>query len=290
MVTPVSISNYISLPDNFPARNIAPQVKEVLKDFIDATQEEVGNIVIEEILPAVVKEAGGFVVSEGVGMLASEIVSAVLPVANNIRLSYKQNRLERNVVEALQIIQRKQDELEDKIVKLQQNNSEYQRQIMEAWLDNIVEEPQQSMVKYNTIGYVNLLKSDNTNQDIVLMFFKTLAQLSDLDIRVLKSYSYLGNDGESILDICEDIQIDFYQMRFIREKLERFGLLQSKNDEISDNNLEEIVKYLQKLEKERRKSKPGDVKIPKLKKVSISDSYKITPLGRQYLAMIEVQD
>lgn len=36
MVTPVSISNYISLPDDFPARNIAPQVKEVLKDFIDA--------------------------------------------------------------------------------------------------------------------------------------------------------------------------------------------------------------------------------------------------------------
>ncbi|HCN8334243.1 TPA: putative protein YneK, partial [Escherichia coli] len=26
MVTPVSISNYISLPDDFPVRNIAPQV------------------------------------------------------------------------------------------------------------------------------------------------------------------------------------------------------------------------------------------------------------------------
>lgn len=51
-------------------------------------------------MPAVVKEAGGFIVSEGVGMLASEIVVAVVPVANNIRLSYKQNRLERNVVEA----------------------------------------------------------------------------------------------------------------------------------------------------------------------------------------------
>ncbi|HDV3702512.1 TPA: putative protein YneK, partial [Escherichia coli] len=36
MVTPVSISNYISLPDDFPVRNIAPQVKEVLKYFIDA--------------------------------------------------------------------------------------------------------------------------------------------------------------------------------------------------------------------------------------------------------------
>ncbi|HFR7364381.1 TPA: putative protein YneK, partial [Shigella flexneri] len=29
MVTPVSISNYIFLPDDFPVRNIAPQVKEV---------------------------------------------------------------------------------------------------------------------------------------------------------------------------------------------------------------------------------------------------------------------
>lgn len=261
--------------------------KHKLKDFIDATKEEAGNVAVEEVLPAVVKEAGGFIVSEGVGMLASEIVGAVVPVANNIRLSYKQNRLERNVVEALQIVQRNQDELENKIVKLQQSNLEYQRQITEALLDNIVEEPQEAMVKYNVNGYVNLLKSDNTNLDIVLMFFKTLSQLSDLDIRVLKSYSYLGNDGENILDICKDIHVDFEQMRFIREKLERFGLLQSKNEEINDNNLKEIVKYLQNLEKESKKSKPGSVKIPKLKKVSCSDSYKITSLRRQYLTLIE---
>ena len=261
--------------------------KHKLKDFIDATKEEAGNVAVEEVLPAVVKEAGGFIVGEGVGMLASEIVGAVVTVANNIRLSYKQNRLERNVVEALQIVQRNQDELENKIVKLQQSNLEYQRQITEALLDNIVEEPQEAMVKYNVNGYVNLLKSDNTNLDIVLMFFKTLSQLSDLDIRVLKSYSYLGNDGENILDICKDIHVDFEQMRFIREKLERFGLLQSKNAEINENNLKEIVKYLQNLEKERKKSKPGSVKIPKLKKVSGSDSYKITPLGRQYLTLIE---
>ena len=255
--------------------------KHKLKDFIDATKEEAGNVAVEEVLPAVVKQAGGFIVSEGVGMLASEIVGAVVPVAN------KQNRLERNVVEALQIVQRNQDELENKIVKLQQSNLEYQRQITEALLDNIVEEPQEAMVKYNVNGYVNLLKSDNTNLDIVLMFFKTLSQLSDLDIRVLKSYSYLGNDGENILDICKDIHVDFEQMRFIREKLERFGLLQSKNEEINDNNLKEIVKYLQNLEKESKKSKPGSVKIPKLKKVSGSDSYKITQLGRQYLTLIE---
>ena len=203
--------------------------KHKLKDFIDATKEEAGNVAVEEVLPAVVKEAGGFIVSEGVGMLASEIVGAVVPVANNIRLSYKQNRLERNVVEALQIVQRNQDELENKIVKLQQSNLEYQRQITEALLDNIVEEPQEAMVKYNVNGYVNLLKSDNTNLDIVLMFFKTLSQLSDLDIRVLKSYSYLGNDGENIfwtsvktftliLNKCDSSEkssndLDFYKVK-----------------------------------------------------------------------------
>ena len=164
--------------------------KHKLKDFIDATKEEAGNVVVEEVLPSVVKEAGGFILGECVGILAGEIVGAVLPVANNIRLSYKQNRLERNVVDALKIIQRNQDELEDKIMKLQQSGLEYKRQITEALLDNIVEEPQEAMVKYNVNGYVNLLKSDNTNLDIVLMFFKTLAQLSDLDIRVLKSYSH----------------------------------------------------------------------------------------------------
>lgn len=73
--------------------------KHKLKDFLDAAKEEVGNIAVEEVLSAVVKEAGEFIVSESVGMLAGEIVGAVVPVANNIRLSYKQNRLERNVVE-----------------------------------------------------------------------------------------------------------------------------------------------------------------------------------------------
>lgn len=43
MVTPVSISNYISLPEDFPVRNIAPQVKEVLKDFIDALSTIICN-------------------------------------------------------------------------------------------------------------------------------------------------------------------------------------------------------------------------------------------------------
>lgn len=143
-----------------------------MKDFIDAAREEAGNVAVENVLPSVVEEVGSFMVSEGIGVLAGEIVGLVLPMVNNIRLSYKQNRLERNVVEALQIIQKRQDEIEDQIRDLQQKDPIYQRQITEVLLDNIVDEPQEKMVRYNVNGYINLLKSNNTSIDIVLLFLK----------------------------------------------------------------------------------------------------------------------
>ena len=142
-----------------------------LKDLMDATKEEVGKEVVEKLLPAVVQEAGNFLFDKGVGMLACEIVGSVLPVANNVLLSYKQHRLERNVLNALNMIQNRQTELENRMSNLFENNSLYTRQITEALLDNIVDEIQEKLVEYNVNGYINLLKSDHTNIDLGLMFF-----------------------------------------------------------------------------------------------------------------------
>ena len=79
------------------------------------------------------------------------------------------------------------------------------------------------------------------------------------------------------------------QIRFIKEKLERFVLLQSRNEEINDDNLNKILKYLEKIKKENQKKKPDDVKVPSLKRVSVSNSYRITSLGMHYLTMIDRQ-
>jgi len=70
------------------------------------------------------------------------------------------------------------------------------------------------------------------------MFFKTLSQLSDLGIKVLNLYSF--NFEETANDIVNQLKIFYEQLRLIKEKLERFGLLQSKNEEIHENNLELI--------------------------------------------------
>ena len=103
------------------------------------------------------------------------------------------------------------------------------------------------MVVHNVNGYVNLLKTDNKNLDISIMFFKTLSQSSDLDIRVLGCYSKLISGEETITKICRELQITGEQIRFVKEKL------QSKNDEISDNNLNEIVIYIQNIIKQNKK-------------------------------------
>lgn len=215
------------------------------------------------------------------------IVGSVVPVANNVLLSYKQHRLERNVLNSLRIIQSNQNELEKRMNELLENNPTFITQITEALLDNIVDEIQEKLVEYNVNGYINLLKSDHTNIDLGLMFFKTMSQLNDLDIRILKVYSNLETDGESIVSICNELNLEMNQIRFIKEKLERFGLLQSRNEEMNDDNLDRIVKYLEKVKKENRKRNPNDVKVPSLKRVSSSDSYRITSLGRSYLTMIK---
>lgn len=257
-----------------------------LKDLMDATKEEVGKELVEKLLPAVIQEAGSFLFDKGVGMLACEMVGSVLPVANNVLLSYKQHRLERNVLNALKIVQNRQTELENRMSNLFENNPVFIEQITEALLDNIVDEIQEKMVEYNVNGYINLLKSDHTNIDLGLMFFKTMSQLNDLDIRILKVYSNLKTDGESIVSICNELNLELNQIQFIKEKLERFGLLQSRHEEMNDDNLDNIVKYLEKVKRENRKKNPNDVKVPNLKRVSGTDSYRITSLGRHYLTMI----
>ncbi|WP_295754449.1 hypothetical protein [uncultured Holdemanella sp.] len=258
-----------------------------LEDLIDATKEEVGKEVVEKLLPQVIQEAGNILFDRGVGMLACQVVGSVLPVANNILLSFNQHRLERNVLNALNIIQSRQTELENRMNELLENNPLYTRQITEALLDNIVDEIQERMVDYNVNGYINLLKSDHTNIDLGLMFFKTMSQLNDLDIRILKAYSNLEAEGESIVSICNELNLELDQIRFIKEKLERFGLLQSRNEEMNDDNLKAIVKYLENVKRENRKKNPNDVKVPNLKRVSGADSYRITSLGRHYLIMID---
>lgn len=255
-----------------------------LLDFGQAVGDEAVDIGLSTVLPEVVKTYGDVMVSEGVSIIASEILAAIAPRANSVRLSYKQNRLECNIGIALQKLVDDNQSLANRIAVLEQSLAGQQllHQSGELLLDNIVDEFQENKVKYSVNGYVNLLYTDDANMDMALMFFKTLSELNDLDIRILQQYDYpvqISSDSELS-------ELDYTQVKYIKEKLVRLGLLRSKNDELTAKNLEMIVKYLQDLDKQSRARKPKDVKVPRFNKIHRTDSYKITSLGRAFLQLI----
>lgn len=256
-------------------------------DLFHASNEEAGDVILSEVLPAVVKEYGECIVGEGVATLAGEVIGAICPRINNIWLGYKQNRLERNINRAFHQLSEKQDEIESRLLQLENNDEThcYLNKLTEMLLDQIIDEIQEKKVDYNVNGYINLIKNDNTNEDVALMFFKTLSQLSDLDLRVLKLYSAFSEETD--YDIVSELNITDEQLKFVKEKLERFGLLQSRNDEIHDENLGLIVKYLQDVEKQKRRSRPRDISIHGLRRISSTDTYRITKLGSDYLQLLE---
>ncbi len=261
--------------------------KKKVLDLVKASNEEATKTVLEDIVPEIVKQYGSTFLPEAVAVVVGDILGAILPRCYNIVLGYKQKRLEKNVLSAIKIISERCELLEQRIDAL--SDKEKIQGYTEMLLDNITDEIQESKVYYSVNGYVNLLCSDNVNEDMALMFFRTLAQLSDLDIRVLGLFD-LRNRTETVHDIMRECNIDSNQYRFVCEKLERFGLLQSNNDEIDENNLDAIINYIKEVDKNNKKKNPGTVKMPNLKKKFHIDTFRITSLGIQYLKLIEYDE
>ena len=115
--------------------------------------------------------------------------------------------------------------------------------------------------------------------------------MNALDIRVLRLYnSTFGADQEhreTYLDVIKEEGIDESQYKFIQEKLYRLGMLYSVNETRRDENLDTISQTLTDLTKQLSSKNPKPVKTPRLNRINRVESYRITPLGRQYLQFID---
>ena len=259
--------------------------KGKVKDFLVASKDEVVNAVAEsDMLPSAVEEVADIVVSEGVAEIIGALIGTFVPRINGIRLSYKQNRFETRVAGALTLMAKRIDVMEANYAALTEGIQEKFRSIYVEWLlDNLEVEKQQEKVPYHVNGFINLM-SNESNDNLMLMFFDTMNQITQLDIDVLAMY---GRDSqESVISLCDRYNLQLEQVSVIKEKLERLGLVRSRNDEQRDNNIDEIVDYLSKVEKEQKKSNPKSVRFPNIKKTNRSTSYEITSLGRDYLRVI----
>lgn len=276
--------------------NQISETKEIVKDFAGSTVE-VGTSLVIENLPEFGAEVAGIIGNETIGAtiqtLTGGLLGAVAPSLLGVKLSFQQKRFERNMIKMVTSLREKQEIIEQRMNQL---NPEVQQKFIsgpyrDVLLDNIISENQEQKVQDNINGYINLMGIENPNDDIVFTFFHTLSQMNELDIRILRlyrpTYEMSEEEQESFQDVMRDEDIDQSQYNFIREKLCRLGMLYSKNTEKRDENLDILGEKLTELIKQLHSKKPKEVKAPKLKRITRSESYRITRLGRQYLTFID---
>lgn len=261
--------------------------KERVKDLLSAGKEEVLQAIVEtDTLPQLAKDALEMMVTEGTAKIISGLLAGALPRVNGIRLSYQQNRFERNVSRAISEFQNQIEQIDERINCLELELREKFSGLYSEWLlDALQDEKQINKIPWYVTGYIGMM-NNTTNDDVMIMFFSTLTDLTELDVKVLKLYHYSNHD--SIQELLNEKNIMYDQVTLIKEKLVRNGLLESRNDEQRDSNLDEVARYVTDFAKQMKATRPKDVKEAKLKKISKTESYKMTQLGRIFLEMIGV--
>lgn len=214
-------------------------------------------------------------------MFLEGVAGSVVPGVTSAMLAYKQKRSERMIEEFMIETRKRQQELEEKLIELDEERFiEIKGKYFGLVLDYVMETKQEEKIKYITNGFINLTSMEKLQEDVILIYYDILDELNILDIRVLKLYDYFSR-SESYVDILKDANISYDQYALIQNKLERLGLIeskaQSKYDELFDN-VKNMGDYLVKLSN----GKKATLKFKKSSSGSMN-SFVLTKLGRQFL-------
>ena len=252
-------------------------MSEKLNALIEVAKGEVAEILVDEALPVLVGEMLRGTVLEA----ATEAAGVVMPGVGHIMLSYKQKKLEKNFELYISKIIEYQDEINRRLGMLE----EAQRFVIKTEYFGLIADyasqtKQEEKIDLIVNGFINIAGNVLPQKDSILMYYDTLDQLTMLDLRVLRVYihsSHLEDEGgETISDIMKAYDLDFSQMEMIKEKLARLGLLESKNDVDMDENIRNMAQYLEEVSKGKK-----NPKLKHLKRISKSESYRLTPYGRK---------
>lgn len=228
----------------------------------------------------VLEPATGALLDMSSGLLLEGVASTVVPGVGNMILSYKQKRMENNIEKALADLVERQDELN---AKLEQISKEREREIgstyFDMMLDYALETKQEEKIEYLVNGFIHICDVENPREDVIMHYYDTLEELTLLDIRLLKLYYYPpcldqeeNEHGDNIFKIAGEYQIDNNELSSLKEKLQRLGLIESKNAINIEKNYEAIIRFLE-----------GKDKKLKTKRISKSESYRITSYGRRFM-------
>ena len=252
---------------------------EKVQDLIVATKGVIGEVLAEDAVPALAEEILKGTVLE----TASGAVSMISPRIGGIMIAYQQRRWEHNWEKYIRYIHDMQEMFNERLNRLEEEKKiRFKQKIFPLVSDFVPNEKQEEKIELIVNGLINIASGINWQEDVVLLFYDVLSQLSLLDLRILKLYTPLFMEKErtdDIYKIMDECQIDNSQVWMIKEKLERLGLIQSKNEEKMNENIENVVKYVEDISKGKK-----NPKLKRIKYVPKSESYKITSFGIKFIS------
>lgn len=271
------------------------ELVEKVKDASLAIVESGTETVLDNLpkLSAALTQAG---LHGAASVVADGVVGAVAPGVFGAVMGYKVRRFERNVIELISELSASMDKVNERLNRLDENQRRKFSEGMyrDAFLDSIVNENEPEKVVYCVHAFINAMGEEGVSDSFMVALFDDLSRLSRLDIRVLNlhggSFFTDGRTDDDYNRLISEEGIDESQYRSIRQKLCRFGLLQSKNEEKREQNLEEVQEVLAELIKKINTNKIKKLHDPKYQRITSSDTYAITPLGRRYLRMMRQVD
>lgn len=211
------------------------------------------------------------------------VAGAVVPGVGNMLLAYQQKQQEKRFQQAIDEIHARQDEIDNILKDYKDELEPVIAKLTEIYIEYNLANSQEKKVPYLCNGYVNSIKVETPQEDVILGFYDTMAQVNELDIRIMRLYvqSIVDSVGDNYIQIMDDYGIEYSQYHMIQMKLERLGLIESKNDIKQEENLEYIIDYLLALNKNNANN--AKRALGKIRKPSKSKSYKITTYGRNFM-------
>lgn len=258
------------------------QFVKKIKEMIEPAQGPMLDIVSDLFVPEIAEGIAENFVPAVVAGTVGEIAGSLIPGVGGMIMSYKQARFEKNIEKMISELMDRMNEfnqyyaeLDDKIAQQVKN------QYFGIMADHAAEVTQEEKIEYIVNGYINLVKDGHPQEDVVMMYYDTLDELTLLDLRVLKLKTLqLDEDKDSIVQIWQDYNIDRTQTKLINEKLSRLGLIESRRESDYDKLFENVRNMADYLEKAERGARNNRLKVSSLTK---SNSNTLTVYGRRFL-------
>lgn len=210
-------------------------------------------------------------------------LGAVIPGVTNVIFSYKQKRMEQNLLRLITELQKRVSIIEKHYSNLGEADQKLIKEFFSGLIcDYVIDEQEEEKIKYIANGFVSLTGHEKLEIDQTIIYLDILKSLRLIDLRVLFDRVNGLLVYENYDSYLEELGISHDQYIMIKEKLLRLGLLKSSyNDEYQKivkkvNGLIDFAMSLQKGRPKQLASNFGSFK-PKDR-----ETIKISNLGRSF--------